>query len=104
MECISNPLREVPISLVGFVFRITILSRLLRRAGEIMFRKYYKILRWEVNLLYIVAIAARGSFIFFVRNINVITQLAWDLTDIYAVSLGCCVPSGVLVKPLAAVL
>ena len=29
-------------------------------------------------------------------NINVITQLARDLTDIYALSLGRCAPSGVV--------
>ena len=48
-----------------------------------------------------VTIATSGPFDFFARytyakcNINVITQLAQDLTDIYALSLGRCAPSGV---------
>ena len=49
-----------------------------------------------------VAIATSEPFDFFARlayakcNINVITQLARDLTDIYALSRGCCTPSEVV--------
>ena len=71
-ECISNPLREVPISLVGFVLGLQfykILSCFLRRAGEIMLRilnitRYYDG-KWLTKQFTTVAIAARESFVFF---------------------------------------
>ena len=49
-----------------------------------------------------IAATARESLVFFVSlafakgNINVITQLTRDLTDIYALFLGRCTPSGVV--------
>ena len=58
----------------------------------------------RVDKPYMATMVYRGIFLIYAKcNINVITQLARDLTDIYALSLGRCRGSRayISVKPLA---
>ena len=72
-----NPTSEMCMSRTGLFIYFVILSR--------------------VDKPYMATMVYRGIFLIYAKcNINVITQLARDLTDIYALSLGRCAPSGVM--------